>query len=444
MESPWSVGAARRTHAFDTAGVTTSAPGATLTLRALQPGSSSATLTKSIPADALRMKRVRLSGSIRSSGVTQASLWMRVDAPSGMLLLYNGSDRALRGTQDWTEFSVTLPVPSSASRVLLGLLMVGGGEIEARDVRVESVGVIDVDAPMHPDAKALVDSAITVARNRSVWRDTLSWDRIMPEVRTLAAGASSLSDAFPALRVLATRLGDKHSSFMPPTTAQAFRTGGSQNPEPTLKAFDNSVGYINVPAYSGGDPSAIQKYAQNMHAGLQALAPSVRCGWIVDLRQNGGGNMYPMLAGLRPFLGDSTLGYFVSTGNKVPWNAASRSVPKHPGELDTLSAAYVAVLTGPRTASSGEIVAISFRERARTRSFGLPTGGYSTANSMVPLPGGATLNITTAIDADRSGNLFGHAIDPDERIDIPVDGTGDETLSRATNWLIRESGCGSR
>ena len=34
-------------------------------------------------------------------------------------------------------------------------------------------------------------------------------------------------------------------------------------------------------------------------------------GWIVDLRGNGGGNMWPMLAGIGPILGEGIAGYFI-------------------------------------------------------------------------------------------------------------------------------------
>ena len=33
--------------------------------------------------------------------------------------------------------------------------------------------------------------------------------------------------------------------------------------------------------------------------------------WIIDLRENWGGDMYPMIAGLAPIIGEGTYGYFV-------------------------------------------------------------------------------------------------------------------------------------
>ena len=34
-------------------------------------------------------------------------------------------------------------------------------------------------------------------------------------------------------------------------------------------------------------------------------------GWIVDLRTDGGGNMWPMMAGLGPILGEGIMGWIV-------------------------------------------------------------------------------------------------------------------------------------
>ncbi len=41
-------------------------------------------------------------------------------------------------------------------------------------------------------------------------------------------------------------------------------------------------------------------------------------GWIVDLRWNSGGNMWPMIAGIGPLLGNGTYGYFIDE-NESSW-----------------------------------------------------------------------------------------------------------------------------
>src|SRR5262249_27262645 len=42
-------------------------------------------------------------------------------------------------------------------------------------------------------------------------------------------------------------------------------------------------------------------------------------GWVVDLRGNIGGDMWPMLAGIGPILGEGGVGAFVGKGDKRKW-----------------------------------------------------------------------------------------------------------------------------
>jgi C-terminal processing protease CtpA/Prc len=104
----------------------------------------------------------------------------------------------------------------------------------------------------------------------------------------------------------------------------------------------------------------------------------------------------------------------------------------------------VAVLTGQLTASSGEAVAIAFRARPSTRSFGAPTFGVSTANVGIRLSDGAVLNLTVSTMGDRTGRLYGAAVPPDEAVagpPAPVPGAGDAVMDAAAAWLHAQPAC---
>ncbi len=118
-------------------------------------------------------------------------------------------------------------------------------------------------------------------------------------------------------------------------------------------------------------------------------------------------------------------------------NVVFRAPVKTPAKLES---AWVAVLTGPNTASSGEAVTIAFRGRQNTRSFGLPTNGLSTANGTFPLPDGAMILLTTAIEVDRTGRRYGGKIDPDERQES-ASKDNDAAMTAATEWLKKAPGC---
>jgi C-terminal processing protease CtpA/Prc len=440
--SDWRNGNASAGYVMEAAGRATDPDGATITFRApAQPaafGNTSATM----PADAVRLKRLKLSGELQTSGVTGgASLWLRIDKGPAMLMLDNGAADAVTGTTEWTGRAITLPVPSDATSVVFGVLLRGEGSVTVRHLRLEAGAALTADAPIAPKARALVDEAIKIAREHSLHRKEIAWPEVERNVRALAAGAEDSAAAYPAIRYLLAALNDHHSFLLPPAQTTAFRTGGASNPIPEIRVSADAVGVITMPGYSGGDQAASRKYAEDVHKALVNAQSGAACGWVVDLRPNTGGNMWPMLAGLKPFLGNEPLGTFESPSeSSPPWKAGQAVEVEPPGTLAALENSWVAVITGPRTASSGEAVTIAFKGRPHTRSFGLPTNGLSTANETFPLPDGAMILLTTAIEVDRTGKRYGDKVDPDEQHEAAGTG-GDPAMAAATAWLKTSSGC---
>lgn len=98
----------------------------------------------------------------------------------------------------------------------------------------------------------------------------------------------------------------------------------------------------------------------------------------------------------------------------------------------------MAVLIGPSTGSSGEMTALSFMGRPDTRFFGLPSGGYTTANGSYNLPDNAQLYLAVSVSADRNHKRYPHGITPDEEIKAPATDTTDPTLDAAKVWLVKQ------
>lgn len=418
------------------------APGATLSLQSTSAETSSfGTVTAIMSEDSLAGRRIHISGDLETIEVSRsASLWVRADSGAKVLALDNGLEQGIIGTTTGSKhMDVMVYVPKSTTRLVFGLLLRGTGKATARNVRLVASPVIALGTPLGVEAHRELDAALDIVRRASLWRDTVTWSRVEAEVRLMAAGSESAAETYPAIRMLLTRLGDHHSFLMMPRSASAFHAGGAQNPRPEVRVQSKGIGYISVPAYGGADKAAAESYVRAVYDSLARSVASGAgtCRWIVDLRSNRGGNMWPMLGGLRPFLGKAGLGSFVSAAGSAPlWHARDVVDVAPPSILSPLDSANVAVLIGPSTASAGEAVTISFIGRPHARTFGSPTAGLSTANATNRLPDGAMILLTVAVEADRTGKRYGHAIEPDEVIPSAQNGAMDDPqLDRAITWL---------
>ena len=119
---------------------------AQLRLRPAVEPSGFGALVQTISASRYLGRRVRFSAMLKATGVTDwAGLWLRVDGPTGTLMLDNMEDRALHGTTDWTQASIVLDVAEQAKILLFGALVSGAGAIDLTRLRFEEA---DPDMPV--------------------------------------------------------------------------------------------------------------------------------------------------------------------------------------------------------------------------------------------------------------------------------------------------------
>jgi hypothetical protein len=91
------------------------------------------------------------------------------------------------------------------------------------------------------------------------------------------------------------------------------------------------------------------------------------------------------------------------------------------------------VLTDGLVNSAGEAIAVYFKGRANTRSFGSATCGHHHLLQDYAMSDGATLWLTTAQHADRMKQKYGGPIQPDEHVSDP---DPEATINRAIDWLM--------
>lgn len=290
-------------------------------------------------------------------------------------------------------------------------------------------------------ATNFLNEVISIMEANSLNRNTIDWTDFRNDVFEVAGTAQSTDDLYDsgAMFKALGLLGDNHSfigrengEFISASTAICPRI------DPATPEIPENIGYIFVTGFSSPNESEIIAFAQRLQDIIQEKDSPDILGWIVDLRINTGGNMWPMLAGIGPILGEGISGYFIGAiGEESSWAYSEGKSISGQRTITQVQNPYslfnenpkVAVLLDKATASSGEAIAISFINRVNTASFGSPTCGLSTANSSFNLSDDSSLLLTTATMADRQKNTFGNSIQPDFEV------SNEEIIARAVEFL---------
>lgn len=118
----------------------------------------------SIPAT-FEGKKMTLTGYVKTQEVgpqadAYAGLWLRIDGENGSLQFDNMQSRGIKGTTDWTKYTVTLPLPNEAKTIHIGGLLVGSGTAWFDDfaVTVDGKPLEKAPAKVIRLAKAQIDT----------------------------------------------------------------------------------------------------------------------------------------------------------------------------------------------------------------------------------------------------------------------------------------------
>ncbi|MFJ9776117.1 S41 family peptidase [Kitasatospora sp. NPDC101157] len=309
------------------------------------------------------------------------------------------------------------------------------------------------DDAMSPAARTYLTMTLDLMEQHSVLRHHVDWALLRRRALDQAHGARTASDTYGVIAWALNSLGDGHSFFLNPQQSGARYGTTTLSFEGLMgRALDDGLGYVSLPQVQGTQQT-YDAYVRQGRAAVATADGAGACGWIVDLRDDRGGSLRPMLAVVGPVLGDGPAGGLVDAdGNRSTWSiqhgnayADGEPVGWTDSEPITRSAAPVAVLTGHRTGSSGEAVAVAFRGRADTRFFGEPTYGVPTGNMVYHLSDGAVMVLTSADDVDRAGRTYDAPIPPDEEVvnepTAAVGGGRDRVLAAARAWLHQQPGC---
>lgn len=320
-----------------------------------------------------------------------------------------------------------------ASMIALLVLACGGKDASAPSSQPPS------SAAISRDAENYLSNVVSIMQSNSLNRLRIDWTDFRKKVFDAAKGAQSVTDTYDAIGLAIDLLGDGRSYFVTPGGAiTPSRIQNCPTETPIFSQVPSDVAYIKVPSFVGGGAEA-DAFATGLQTSIRTSDQPALTGWIIDLRGNSGGNMWPMIAGVGPLLGEGTVGYSVKPGPGYNlWRYRNGVALVDTFAIATVRAPYrlikenprVAILVDNAVASAGEAIAIAFKARPDTRFFGVATCGLSTMSDSFGLSNGASLVLTIATMADRSKALYGDRVSPDELISEPM-----RTYQRAVEWL---------
>jgi len=304
-------------------------------------------------------------------------------------------------------------------------------------------------------AAVLLDQALDLMKKNYYEKDQVGWDSLVMLAKRKLAEASTCRDSYAILSDCFKEMKSDHSFIMPAVNTAIYNNDtASLDRKPGLRQWmgdiqcslpENDIAYLSVPWVGTTDPAICTKIADSLQKMIETLDRAGISKWIVDLRNNTGGNCWPMICGIGPLIGVDTCGYFVlpTTRTAIRYSRGRAMkgentvcILSRKGYQTKIAKKNIAVLIGPRTSSSGEIIALAFKGGSNTLLFGEPTAGLTTANMTYPLLDKSMLVLSVCGEADRNGLIFEGKILPDESVlTRPSYSTDDPVLNAAKMWL---------
>ena len=288
------------------------------------------------------------------------------------------------------------------------------------------------------------DSLFYHLENRFLYKDRVNWAQVKPYIKQKALQSSSFGASLKATSQLFDTIGGAHlnifssfgwfkSTLGKPLSQKDFHIDFlkkyEKKPPFEVQVLKNHYGYVMIPGMLLLDISqdSLNRKTQAMYDEIMKAQQTHQLkGWIIDLRFNIGGNVYPMLAALYHFLGDAIV-YKVLDINKKPLKNQNHTLKNgafySDKKMETITKVSqapdlkipVALVVGKMTGSAGELIAVGFRGRKNVTTIGETSYGMLTCNDLVKLPFGTKITLTYGYLADRN-NVYTVDIEPGVKV----------------------------
>ncbi len=296
----------------------------------------------------------------------------------------------------------------------------------------------DNSEPGQSEDLDLIQEMLDFSEINYVFKAQVNW----PIVRQNVTDELETNGFEAAIVRLYDEIGDQHGRYVAVDGSVIDnRTLLCQSANFEFSDLPESIGYVKVNGLIGPTDDEANAFAVDIQESIASQVDQGVTSWIVDLSENEGGNMWPMIAGLGPLLGNNELGYFIyPEGDDRVWGyqpqgsylgSSTDLIIEIEQIADFVSDDQrIAVILSDANKSSGEATALSFIGRPNTRLFGQPTCGLSTVITQHILSNGAGFRIPNAIIADRNRSGDGGQIIPDEQFSESA-----ALQARVVEWL---------
>lgn len=371
-----------------------------------------------------------------------ASAWVKLMDKKGAFIFRDGiPDSVITGKTRWREYEILFHTTADVDSMEIGMSLRGKGKAWFDDVSIEALP--DSAKLVNKIAEQYLGEIYSILNEQCIYRDSVDLKEAYLHSQELAANATSTGDCYEGVAYMMDRLGDGRGEFLDPATSRNWLKEQKINDEeplyPTAK-LDSGLVTIMLPGVTSISKAILHKYADTLHRQLKAMDQSQIKGWILDLRENVGGKVTPMLAAIGPLLNEKIPGKYITTKGDINW-----TYKKGKAQIDTNvikvrkpfkvknTQLPIAILTSRQTFGAAEMVVVAFKNRANVRYFGEPTAGITIRENRITLSDKATLTFTSGIMCDSKGKRYTGRIIPDTKIRLIY--TEDHCLRKATEWL---------
>ena len=145
-------------------------------------------------------------------------------------------------------------------------------------------------------AEKLSEEIVNCIKKNAIFRDSLNFEAIEKDFTQYIDTLNTYQKVGYYYTMQLRKVGDKHSFYTNKSVIENFSKKQKDSLGFRYQLLEGNIGYLNIPGFLSTDQKVIDSFANQIHNAIRELDNKANItGWIVDLRNNTGGNMWPMV-----------------------------------------------------------------------------------------------------------------------------------------------------